>query len=81
MCDCITEIEKKALTTLREQQKTKKPVASVRMRGVAFPMVGNKLTTRTCNMLEVELVGQKRSLEMSMFHSFCPFCGEKYETA
>jgi hypothetical protein len=81
MCDCISKIEEKATAQLQEQPKFKKPVTKVRMQGVVFPLIGNTLTTRTCNMLEIELEGQKKRPEMTISHSYCPFCGEKYGTA
>lgn len=81
MCDCITEIEKTALDDMQEKKRYKKPVAAVRMEGVVFPITGDKMTTRTCNVLEVELEGQKKRQEVSMFHTYCPFCGQKYDAA
>lgn len=81
MCNCINEIEEKALSHLREKKQFKKPVNTARLHGVTFPLIGDTLISRTCNMLKVELEGQKKQPEIIIAHSYCPFCGEKYETA
>lgn len=81
MCNCITEIEKETTEHLKDNPRFKKPVSKVRMQGVIFPLINNTLTTRTCNMLEIELDGQKARPEMTISHSYCPFCGKKYEAA
>lgn len=78
-CTCIEDIEKKALACLIENGKLKKPVLRVSMRGVVFGVTEKTVVTRTVNVLEIELEGQKKLETMSMFHSFCPFCGINQE--
>ncbi|OPX57044.1 hypothetical protein SAMN02745127_02096 [Oceanospirillum multiglobuliferum] len=80
MCDCITDIEKQATAKLQQSSSFKKPVREVRMKGIVYPLTDRlNIGMVTCNFLEVELEGQKKRHEMSISHSFCPFCGEKYE--
>lgn len=83
MCDCVTEIQKRALADMQEKKRYKKQVVNVRMKGVVFPIIENKMSarTRTSSELEVELEGQKKRQKVSMFHNYCPFCGEKYDAA
>lgn len=78
MCKCISDIEAKILENVKETRRYKRQVVSVRMRGVAFPIIGEIITCRTYNALHVTLDGQKKPMEESMFHTFCPFCGKKY---
>jgi hypothetical protein len=81
MCECVKDIEAKAMDSLTTTSIYKKPVHGVSLKGVGFPIVGGKLMVRTCSDLEVTLSGQKKVERMAMFHTFCPFCGVKYESA
>lgn len=74
-CTCIEDIEKKALARLIEKGELKKPVKRVSMRGVVLGITETTMVTRTVNVLEIELEGQKKLETMSMFHNYCPFCG------
>ena len=69
----MSEIENKAFEDLQNFPRFKKPVESVKLKGVGFPIVAGVLSTRTLNALEVSLEGQKKKAEISIFHSFCPF--------
>ena len=51
------------------------------MGGIAFPLIGGKLLMRTTNELQVTLEGQRKVKSVSIVHSYCPFCGTKYEAA
>jgi hypothetical protein len=77
----VKDIEEKALDSFRATSRFKKPVTRVRMGGISFPMVDGELLMRTANELQVTLEGQKKVESVSMMHSYCPFCGEKYEAA
>ena len=81
MCNCIKDIEEKALERLVEQKRFKRPIKRVEMMGIIFPFAGGTLSVKTANTLCIELEGQKRKHEISMAHSYCPFCGDKYESA
>ena len=76
-CTCISDIEKKVKQHLIDQGKLKKPVKAVFMQGVILQIVDHGATTRTVNYLEIELEGQKKREQISMTHTFCPFCGVK----
>ena len=78
MCNCINDIESKALESLKEGGKFKKPVKKVRIKEVIFPFTGDGLSIKTSNTLEIELDGQKKLKTMSMSHTYCPWCAEKY---
>lgn len=81
MCECVKEIEAKVLENVRTTPRHKKPVQGVSLKGVGFPIVEGKILMRTCNDIELTLEGQKKVERMSVFHTYCPFCGAKYESA
>jgi len=78
-CTCVSDIEKRLLAHCIEKGKYKKPVKGVRMLGTAITIGGNEAKIRTCNSIEIELEGQKKKETISMFHTFCPFCGIKQD--
>lgn len=80
MCECVKDIEAKVLESLTTTARYKKPVQGVSLTGVGFPIVGGKMLMRTCSDIAVTLDGQKKVEKMAMFHTFCPFCGTKYES-
>lgn len=80
MCDCVKEIEAKAMESFATTPRYKKPVQGVSLKGVGFPIVGGKMLMRTCSDIEVTLDGQKKVERMTMFHTYCPYCGTKYES-
>ena len=77
MCVCVRDIENKAKETFSDG-RFKRAVLSVRMDGVVFPIHHNDVGMKTSNQLEVTLSGQKKRPTVTMMHSYCPFCGEKY---
>ena len=81
MCTCVKDLEEKAHESFRATSRFKKPVIRVQMGGISFPLVDGKLLMRTTNELQVTLEGQKKVETVSMMHSYCPFCGTKYEAA
>jgi len=78
-CTCVSDLEKKLLAHFSEQGKYKKPVKGVRILGIAITFGRNETKIRTCSSIEVELEGQKKKETISMFHTFCPFCGIKQD--
>ncbi len=78
-CTCISDLEKKLLEQCAKNGGYKKSIKSVRMLGTAITFGGNEAKIRTCNQFEIELDGQKKKKLISMFHTFCPFCGTKEE--
>lgn len=78
MCDCINTLPTKALENLNERNAFKKPVESVSMREITFPIITNRLEVRTYTNLDIQLEGQARKKAHTIIHTFCPFCGQKY---
>lgn len=79
MCNCVKYIEKQVNENLSSLGKYKKPIKCVSMTGIGYPIYDGNVCTRTANYIEVELEGKKKNEQLTMFHSFCPFCGVKYE--
>lgn len=77
-CNCITNIEREVAEKLKKDQRFKKPIVRVRLRGVATQVTEEMdLRLVTVNELEIELEGQKKHVAMNMMHTYCPFCGKK----
>ncbi|ANJ66048.1 hypothetical protein A9404_00440 [Halothiobacillus diazotrophicus] len=74
-CECIENIEKMLKERLSVPGKFKKPLADVKLKGTTIVMRGLDLDLVTCNPIEITLVGQKKAVESTMAHTFCPFCG------
>lgn len=81
MCNCVKQIEDRALEKLKSDTRFKKPVKGVKLLGRTLQIDGGTLRSRTTNTLSIELEGQKKRVEMPVAHSYCPFCGEKAEAA
>lgn len=81
MCDCIRIIEEdekgggKKLIEDEEGLTLKK----INLKEVIFLHRGNRLVSRTGSSLEVEVEERKRPVKVSLAHTYCPFCGERYE--
>ena len=78
MCNCISDIKEKALRKYKEEDSFNKPVESVSMREISFPIIANRLEMRTYTTLEIQLAESRRRKSTTIIHTFCPFCGEKY---
>lgn len=77
-CNCINEVTKKLEDDFKNRPRYKKPVKALEIVDVTFTLDKNmKFSQRTYSRIEIELEGQKKKTTMSLFHSFCPFCGEK----
>lgn len=80
MCECVKLLEAEVSANINAIARYKKPVQSVSLSGVGFPIVDGRLLMRTCSDIEVTLDGQKKVERVTIFHSYCPFCGQKYES-
>ena len=80
MCNCIKEIEVRVLNHLRNKNEYKKPIESVRMEGMGF-LMGDSISMNTKTNFIITLTGQKKKHTVPVFHSYCPFCGEKTNLA
>lgn len=88
MCNCSTEVQKRLLDSFIKQA----PEATgheAELQGYGLVVVGNKMVVRGFMPVEVSANyrlkkgGTKYKVQKGnmMFFTFCPFCGEKYETA
>ncbi len=77
MCNCIKEAEEK-LTENCKKETYRKPFENVRLQKHSVIATGT-FKTATYSTALIKLTGQKKLVEMSVMHSFCPFCGEKIQ--
>jgi hypothetical protein len=78
MCNCIKDIEKKMIGREVGNGTKKKKVIKATFVSGGF-IFGNKPAFQSSSIIECELEGQKKPYEQQMLHTFCPFCGKKYE--
>lgn len=84
MCNCITEVTKTGFEHLQQKHRKDK-LDNPRLLHVSYHF-GNVSYMSTYNELQYECTPRKSDGTMgktikktlSMMHSFCPFCGEKY---
>ena len=76
-CNCISDTETRIKKHVIEKEIFKKPVKSASLKSVAvtFP----HFIRRSVSEIEFELEGQKKKPTISIFHTYCPFCGVKVE--
>lgn len=71
MCNCIQETEKKT-TELLIKKNPDKQVLNVELVEIGFSFKGSQ----TYNTIKYTLNNKKKSI--NIYHTYCPFCGEKY---
>lgn len=89
MCNCIKDLDEKLLAKMKEEKKANGIVneGSLQNMGLSFANPGGGW--RTYQVFKYEMTNKKkngtlgatRNYEISMYHTFCPFCGEKYSTS
>jgi hypothetical protein len=88
MCNCIKEIPVKVLETL-QKNKPESQISDVDFANQAFGFLDGGFTSSKVYLpIQYSISFRKKNGEMSkmqrkevsMFASFCPFCGEKLET-
>jgi hypothetical protein len=85
MCKCIAEIEEDAHGKIKEFiAKKKATVKELKLTGLCFPLIrmadgSTKLGYCTSSKLEVKTNEKKRPIIVDIMHTFCPFCGVKYD--
>lgn len=87
MCDCRKEIEadKDGAVAAHISKKYKgAPVVKIDFDETAFPFARDsngavKMRCVTYSNIKVTAEERKRPVSVTILHSFCPFCGVKYE--
>lgn len=76
-CKCIEELLHNADLRDHLEKKAKRPVGEMQLDEVSFNFkTGEAKTFSTVSAVPVE---RKKRVTVIIVHSFCPFCGEKYE--
>lgn len=76
MCECVGKVSKQ----IPGQEFNKKLIQKATLKHTHFLKKANKLEVRTYSIAEIEVEGYVRPQELTIAHTFCPFCGEKYLT-
>jgi hypothetical protein len=71
-CTCITDIESKILK-VKQDQGIKAIKAEIQ--NVAWFFDGND---KTVSNVKITVWNKKKLLDLTMVHSYCPFCGKPY---
>ncbi len=83
MCNCISEIEKKALYKLKEDKAQFGNVTEAAFKHKAFSfksgndVIYNDIEYIMTNKKKDGSTGATKKYTISMYHSYCPFCGEE----
>lgn len=88
MCNCRSDIEAK----LAERFKNEQPAATghrAELMGYAIGLGNQSMSMYLVGCMPIELTAEfplkggvlrkRKTTKQSMFFTFCPFCGEKYE--
>lgn len=82
MCNCITDISKKALEQLQKTAKSKNVSVVISEDGgldCAFYLKGGEITYTPYRYISKTAgaeMGRKKVI--NIYHTFCPFCGKPY---
>jgi NMD protein affecting ribosome stability and mRNA decay len=79
-CNCIQEVENKALEIYKNKNRYKKPVVSAEFADIALvfgKQNRTELITKTVSHIELTLEGQKKKERVNIIHTFCPMCGKR----
>lgn len=83
MCNCIKDIETKAFEKLKNDKSKFGVVNSAEFITVGFDLMNggvrlyNDITYEMTNKKKDGSVGSTRNYSISVYHTYCPFCGEK----
>lgn len=84
MCKCIETLKADEHGLIAKfVAKQKATVKKIEFNQIGFPWIrntdgSNRLGMATLSILEVETHERKRPLKIDILHTFCPFCGVKY---
>lgn len=86
MCNCIKEIEEKTFQVIQYQNDGEFTKGNINPS--SFPIVNNQFKNRQTHS-EYEFtfapkkkdgsIGKSKKKTVNIMHSYCPFCGEKYQ--
>jgi hypothetical protein len=85
MCSCIEDLKKDEAGLVKSFiAKQKATIKKINFNQIGFPWIrcadgSTKLGCATLSVLEVETNEKKKPIKIDILHSFCPFCGAKYE--
>ncbi|MBT0664744.1 hypothetical protein KI809_10575 [Geobacter pelophilus] len=85
MCNCRTTLESDEQGSIKEflAKHHKATIKRSSFKETAFPIVkskdgSTKMLCVTYSTLNVETNKKKKPIDVTIMHSFCPFCGVKY---
>jgi hypothetical protein len=86
MCECRKELEQDSSGAIAQHISRKfrgAPTNKIDFDEVAFPMVrvegAVKMRCVTYSNVKVTVEGRKKAVSITVLHTFCPFCGVKYD--
>ena len=87
MCNCIKETAEKIISKMKEDNSGKATIGDGNFTHMGLSFTGNS-GWRTYQEFEYEITpikkdgsnGRQHKKRISMYHSYCPFCGEGKET-
>lgn len=84
MCKCIEQLKADEGGLIAKfVAKQKATIKKIEFNQVGFPFIrrvdgSTKLGMATLSVMEVETNEKKRPMKIDILHTFCPFCGVKY---
>lgn len=86
MCDCIKRLNGELLIYVEKDKESVGIVNKGQLQHMGLSLTG-KSGWRTYQEFEYEMTNKKkdgsmgatRNYKLSIYHTFCPFCGEKYQ--
>lgn len=75
ICNCIKEIQTKALDLKYKEQ----PILKAEFLSAAFLFdTKSKVSLKASGLMELTVEGRKKPVTQQVVYNYCPFCGKKY---